>query len=183
MKTPFWCPVLVLLAAACPVSAGSQVDLSVSIHLGKQSPPPPPAVIVVEEDHHHGPPPWAPAHGRRAKQAYYYYPASGIYYRPADRTWFYLEGENWSVGAVLPSHIHVNFDHCVSVELDDDRPYRRHREISAYYSTDYFLKVKLDSGNGNARYASKSNRHDDHPGNGKGNGKSKGKGKGKGKKK
>ncbi|MGH8807798.1 MAG: hypothetical protein ACREX0_07970, partial [Noviherbaspirillum sp.] len=38
------------------------------------------------------PPPWAPAHGRRAKEAreqrYVYYPAQQVYYAPEQKAWF-----------------------------------------------------------------------------------------------
>lgn len=44
------------------------------------------------------PPSWAPAHGRRAKDAqqhaYTYYPEYGFYYAPETRMWFWLDGDN-----------------------------------------------------------------------------------------
>ena len=84
-----------------------------------------------EIDHKHkkkGPPAHAPAHGYRAKHQYRYYPAHKVYYDTGRRLYFYLKGDNWEVGASLPSHIRVGLGKSVSIELDTDKPYIHHAE-------------------------------------------------------
>ena len=82
-----------------------------------------------DEDHKHkhkkkgGPPPHAPAHGYRAKHKYRYYPSSSVYYDSDRRIYFYLEGDNWEVGASLPSRLRIGLGRSVSIELDTDKPY------------------------------------------------------------
>jgi len=168
---------LLALSSGCAIATAGDIDVSIfaEIRLGKAPPPPPPEVIVVESGRHHGPPPWAPAHGRRAKQGYYYYPAGHVYFRPADRVWFYLEGDNWQVGASLPGHIHVDFNRSVSLEMDSDRPFLRHRDVVAFYPADYFAKVKIKHKDGPTGVIRAEIHADDHhPG--RGNGKEKAKG-------
>ena len=84
-----------------------------------------------ETNHKHkkkGPPAHAPAHGYRAKHQYRYYPAHKVYYDTGRRLYFYLKGDNWEVGASLPSHIRVGLGKSVSIELDTDKPYIHHAE-------------------------------------------------------
>jgi hypothetical protein len=181
MKTCGWL-LLVLGAAGFIATAGAaEVSVAVNIRLGKAPPPPPPEIIIVEEAPRRGPPPWAPAHGRRAQRAYYYYPGCDVYYRPADRTWFYLEGRNWRAGISLPTHVHIDFDHCVSLEMDDDRPYVRHRDVVVLYPPDYFVRVKIKNRHPHHAAAAHNRDDRDHDGDHPGHGKSKGNGKGKNK--
>lgn len=79
------------------------------------------------------PPPWAPAHGYRAKHRYVYYPQREIYYEPEARSWFWLDGGNWRVGASLPAIYQPFVSGGVSIELDTDRPYTEHRQVVAEY--------------------------------------------------
>ncbi len=95
------------LLPSCSVSGGGVVIGS--------SPPPP------EKS---GPPPWAPAHGRRAKYKYRYYPAHYVYYDVERRVYFYIEGDGWRVSARLPSRIHLDYDHYVHLEMKTDKPYK-----------------------------------------------------------
>ncbi len=75
-----------------------------------------------------GPPAHAPAHGYRAKHQYRYYPSSSVYYDTGRGLYFYLEGDNWEVGASLPSSLRVGLGDSVSIELDTDKPYNHHKE-------------------------------------------------------
>jgi hypothetical protein len=136
-----------LIAAGTAATTQAQIDvnLSAEIRIGRALPPPPPEVIIVEQVGPPGPPPWAPAHGRRGHD-YYYYPGRDVYFRPADRTWFYLESGNWRFGAHLPTTIGVDFGRAVSVQLDTDRPYLQHEKVVAYYPPNYFSKVKIKGG-------------------------------------
>ncbi|GEM_PF-827139 len=80
------------------------------------------------------PPPWAPAHGYRAQHHYVYYPHGEIYYAPERRLWFWLSGNGWQAGVRLPmalrSYVRVGG---IDIELDADRPYRRHVEVEREY--------------------------------------------------
>jgi len=75
-----------------------------------------------------GPPPHAPAHGYRAKHQYRYYPSNSVYYDTDRGLYFYLKGDNWEVGASLPSRFRVDLGDSVSIELDTDKPYIHHAE-------------------------------------------------------
>lgn len=183
MKQPLL-SLFLAIAIGGGTAGAADVDVSIfaQIRLGKAPPPPPPEVIVVESHDHHGPPPWAPAHGYRAKRGYYYYPGCNVYYRPDDHMWFYLEGDNWRLGASLPTHIHIDFNRSVSLEMDSDRPYVRHRDVAAYYPADYFARVRIRHVDRPSVAVGVTISDDNrHPGRGKGA--KKGNGKAKGRKK
>jgi len=82
----------------------------------------------VENHKKTGPPPHAPAHGYRAKYQYRYYPSNSVYYDTDRRLYFYLKGDNWEVGASLPSSVRVGLGDSVSIELDTDKPYNHYEE-------------------------------------------------------
>lgn len=170
-------PLLLLSLAAVPIApAAVDIGISAEIRLGKVPPPPPPEVIVIKESLPKGPPPWAPAHGARRNHNYYYYPGAHVYFRPADRVWFYLEGREWRFGASLPTGIRVDFNRSVSLTMESDRPHQFHEKVQAYYPADYFVshvRVKDKDGKpGNDKFD-----HADGPSPGQGGGKGKGKGK------
>lgn len=144
MKTT-WSLLLLAGALVLPAVARPEVslDISAQIHLGHAVPPAPPEVVIVDAPPP-GPPPWAPAHVFRRNRAYYYYPGCDVYYRPADRMWFYLEGSEWRVSVSLPSRISVDFGHSVSLTMETDRPYQYHQQVITYYPSGYFAtKVKI----------------------------------------
>ena len=70
-----------------------------------------------------GPPAHAPAHGYRAKHQYRYYPTQKVYHDTDRGLYFYLKGDNWEVGASLPSHLSAGLGESVTIELDTDKPY------------------------------------------------------------
>jgi len=96
--------------------------------------------VVYEEDggsayseagHKHakgGPPPHAPAHGYRAKHRYRYYPGCSVYYDYGRKIYFYIKGDNWEVGASLPSHLRISLGDSVDIELDTEKPYIHHAD-------------------------------------------------------
>lgn len=165
------------LALLTPARAQLDVTLSAEIRLGKALPPPPPEVVVVVESGPKGPPPWAPAHGFRRNRDYYYYPGADVYFRPADRAWFYLDGGNWRVGVNLPTSIRVDFDRSVSLTMETEQPHLFHDKVRTYYPGDYFVKkVRVKEKGGKPDHAGKPDRgNDDSPGKAKGKGKGKGK--------
>ncbi len=77
------------------------------------------------------PPPWAPAHGWRAKHAYYYYPSQQVYFSPEQQRYFWLEGSAWRVGIQLPNWIILGPK--VTVDLDTTKPYTQHSYIKGQY--------------------------------------------------
>ena len=82
---------------------GRHPNVGVGVSVGGSAPPP-----VIVEAPRGGPPPWAPAHGRRAKEAryrYYYYPSSGVYLNVATGSYFYLNGGSWQMTMALPSAV------------------------------------------------------------------------------
>lgn len=165
------------VALLTPAHAVLDISLSAEIRLGRALPPPPPEVIVIEESAPPGPPPWAPAAGFRRNHDYYYYPGADVYFRPADRTWFYLDGGNWSFGVSLPASIRVDFDRSVSITMESDKPYEFHDKVRNYYPGDYFVKrVRVKEKGGKPDKAANQDRGKDDAG-----GKDKGKGKGKNK--
>jgi hypothetical protein len=86
-----------------------------------------------------GPPPWAPAHGRRAKEApvhtysYHYYPSAGVYLNISTGSYFYLSGGRWQVAATLPSAIVIKGGDYVMLDLDTDKPYLHYEEHKVKY--------------------------------------------------
>ena len=180
MKTPLSSTLAVLCAAglALPAHAGIDVSIAAEIRLGKVLPPPPPEFVIVEPVGPKGPPPWAPASGFRRNRDYYYYPAAGVYFRPADRVWFYLDGGNWRFGASLPSSIRIDFDRCVSLTMETDKPFEYHNRVAEYYPGNFFTRVQIkEKGAKGPKHERGDDRgNDDHPGKGKGKDKGKGKG-------
>jgi len=89
-----------------------------------------------EKAHKHkkgGPPSHAPAHGYRAKHKYKYYPSSSVYYDTGRGLYFYLKGDNWEVGASLPSKLKAGLGDSVTLELDTAKPYIHHSEHAVKY--------------------------------------------------
>ena len=178
MKTKLLLLLPFAAALLTPAQADLNIALSAEIRLGKAPPPPPPEVVVIEESGPKGPPPWAPAHGFRRNHGYYYYPGANVYYRPADRVWFYLDGRDWRFGVSLPTGIRVDFDRSVSLTMETEQPYQFHDKVKGYYKSDYFTtKVRLKEKSGKAEKAKPAREDDDARG--KGKGKEKGKGKNK----
>ena len=80
-----------------------------------------------------GPPPWAPAHGRRAKYTYRYYPGARVYYEGGRGVYFYYRDGQWQVSASIPVGIRIDVDNFVTVEMDTDRPYEYDEEVVKRY--------------------------------------------------
>lgn len=187
MKTRACLLFLLGLSALVPAArAGLDLSVVAEIRLGKALPPPPPEVEIIEAPVQKGPPPWAPAHGFRRNREYYFYPGANVYFRPADRTWFYLDGREWRVGVSLPTSIRVDFGRSVSLEMESDRPFEFHQSVAQYYPSDYFtkkVKIKGASGKNQVKIQQGKPAKEKNVDAGSGSGKGKdrgGKGKGKG---
>ena len=75
------------------------------------------------------PPAHAPAYGRRMQRRYYYYPEAEFYFDIGRNMYFYLDsGSRWISSPRLPHRLrrHLSSSY-VEIEMDDDRPYRRHK--------------------------------------------------------
>ena len=101
---------------------------SFSVSWGKDSQPEQPQVKHKHKHKKSGPPAHAPAHGYRAKHQYRYYPSSKVYHDTRRGLYFYLKGDNWEVGASLPSKLQAGMGNYVNLELDTDKPYAHHAE-------------------------------------------------------
>ncbi len=77
------------------------------------------------------PPPWAPAHGYRAKQQYWYYPGQQVYYNPLKKGYHYQDNGEWLFGVKLPSRIKLGKK--VSIDLDANLPYTQHPYVIKQY--------------------------------------------------
>jgi hypothetical protein len=170
----------VFLAGSAATSRAVDVSLQAEIRLGRALPPAPPIVEIIEPVGPKGPPPWAPAHGFRRNRDYYYYPDARVYYRPADRQWFYLEGGAWRVGAQLPASVGIDFGRSVTLTMETDRPFEQHAHVVTYYPANYFSKVKIKGRPDKERGAEKSFAREAQPAHGADGRDDKGKGKGKG---
>jgi hypothetical protein len=80
-----------------------------------------------------GPPAHAPAHGYRAKHQYRYYPTQKVYHDTDRDLYFYLKGDNWEVGASIPSRLKAGLGESVTIELDTDKPYVHNSEHTKKY--------------------------------------------------
>lgn len=152
-----------LLAAGLAGAAYGQIDVSVGadIRLGHAPPPPPPDVVVVDHAGPPGPPPWAHSHWYRRNRTYYYYPGYDVYFRPADHTWYYLDGGTWRTSRTLPNYVSIDFGRSVTLTMETDRPYVHNVEVRRYYPRDYFAHVRTRAG---ARFDDRGppHRDDDH---------------------
>ncbi len=80
-----------------------------------------------------GPPPWAPAHGKRAKHKYRYYPSSHVYFEFGRKLYFYYDGGSWEAATKLPKWISLDIDNYVTFEMQTDKPYELHSEVVKNY--------------------------------------------------
>jgi hypothetical protein len=111
------------------------------------------------------PPPWAPAHGRRAKeareQAYVYYPAQQVYYAPEQKVWFWMNGGNWQAGVSLPSRVQVQASSGLSLTLTADRPYTQHVYVEERYGRPWREEHKHDEKH-HGKHKEKHHKHHGH---------------------
>lgn len=118
---------LFILSVSTPVLAGGSFNIQWGRGSDSEN------QQAVKKDKQGGPPDHAPAHGYRAKYQYRYYPSNSVYYDSARRLYFYLRGENWEVGASLPTSLKAELGDYVSLELDTDKPYLHYSEHVKQY--------------------------------------------------
>ena len=56
-----------------------------------------------------------------------------VYYDDARRLYFFLKGDNWEVGASLPTGLKADLGDYVSIEMDTDKPYLHYSEHVKQY--------------------------------------------------
>ena len=117
----------------------------------------PPPVVVKEERPVYAPPPkepgppWAPAHGRRAKHRYHYYPESYVYFDVGRKVYFYYYGNKWQASVSLPVGIHIDASKYVMLDMDVDEPYRFHSDVVKRYPPGQPKKLDKDKGKGKGK--------------------------------
>jgi hypothetical protein len=82
--------------------------------------------------HKGGPPPWAPAHGRRAKYKYRYWPDRQVYFDAGRGLYFWIDAGYWKVGVHLPADLNLA-GASLSLEMDVAKPYKWQREVAKRY--------------------------------------------------
>jgi hypothetical protein len=102
-------------------------------------PAPPPAA---------GPPPWAPAHGHRAKYRYHYYPSSHVYFDSERSLYFYYLEDRWHASEWLPNRIAIDKREYVVIDMDIDKPYRFHSDVTRRYPPGQAKKFNKGKGKG-----------------------------------
>ncbi|MDF1554315.1 MAG: hypothetical protein P1P84_14690 [Deferrisomatales bacterium] len=124
-------PSLLMLSIVALAFSGC-LQTSVGVRVGDSAPsahiPEAPPSSVAK-----GPPPWAPAHGRRAKHDYRYYPQAAVYRDDVRGLWFYYEDGKWTAGANLPVGIRIEVGAQVTVSMDTDTPYLHHDAVAERY--------------------------------------------------
>jgi hypothetical protein len=87
------------------------------------------------EDHKQGggPPPWAPAHGKRAKYNYQYYPSTQIYYDSGRSIYFYFNNGEWQASTRLPGQIQLGSGNKITLAMNTDKPYQYHSQVIKRY--------------------------------------------------
>ncbi len=98
-----------------------------------------------------GPPPWAPAHGKRAKYRYHYYPDAGVYFDAGRGIYFYLSGGTWQSSSRLPVSIRITGSY-VSIEMDADKPYKFHSDVVKRYPPGQTKKQEKEKGKGKKKH-------------------------------
>jgi len=107
-----------------------------------------------------GPPPWAPAHGRRAKYQYYYYPDAYVYFDTGRNLYFYFQNNQWQVSVSLPSGIRISVGEYVTLGMDSDKPYQYHSDVIKSYPPGQLKKEDKDKGKDKDKYKGKGKNKD-----------------------
>lgn len=85
-------------------------------------------------------PPPPPSRALLDRWRYHYYPSAEVYFSPFANLYFYRDDGVWISAAILPPRFRIDLRHYVVVEIDDDRPYRRHPEIRRHYPREKYRR-------------------------------------------
>lgn len=120
-----------------------------------------------------GPPPWAPAHGYRAQQRYYFFPDISVYFDITRGGYWFLRNNAWVFGVKLPSIYNPYNEYKIQIDFSGDHPYKNISDHKVKYKN----PKKGNNGNkGNAKPV-KVTKMAGGKGGDKGNGKGNSKGK------
>jgi len=89
-----------------------------------------------------GPPSHAKAHGYRARHMYRYYPGAQIYFDVKRNVYFFMSGGVWTMAASLPVAFRVNLGPFVTMELETDKPYKKHQAHKQKYPPGKYRRKK-----------------------------------------
>lgn len=134
----------IVVALVCSLALPAFAGIGININIGG-------AVQSAPAPSKGGPPPWAPAHGKRAKHSYKYYPDAQCYFDPVRATWFFLEASEWVVRATLPDRLRIGLGGPVILGMDVDRPYLHHKEVRGRHPGKGSGKHKGKSGGGKGK--------------------------------
>lgn len=104
----------------------------------------------------------APAHGLRHR--YHYYPNAEFYFDVGRNLYFYLDTRSqWTFSVDLPLHLHSHLRHgFVEIEMDDDRPYRRHKYYKNKYKKHKYKNKRKFKQNNKYKKKKHRNKHDEY---------------------
>ena len=63
------------------------------------------------------------AHGHRSRRQYQYFPSVRVYHDAERGLYFFPRGQDWRIAVSLPSELRVRLGHCVTFEIEGDKPY------------------------------------------------------------
>lgn len=110
-----------------------------------------------------GPPPWAPAHGYRANQRYYFFPDMGIYFDISKNGYWHLTGVSWVFSVNTPHNFDPYREYKTQIDFTGDSPY--------LYINNHRGKYKNpNKGGGKSPQNKKGNSNKGKGGSNKGNG-------------
>ena len=108
--------IIASLLSSWPISAA---DLDHSWENGKQEGTNPP-MISSQKNHSSR---FPPAYDHRSRRHYQYFPAVRVYHDAERGLYFYPRGHEWRIAVSLPSELRVKLGHCVTFEIEGDKPY------------------------------------------------------------
>jgi len=77
----------------------------------------------------------------QVKHHYRYYPDSAVYMDIGRRLFFYHEDGKWVAATILPAKVHVDWKSYVILEMNTDKPYEHHAEVSKKYPPKYPMRT------------------------------------------
>lgn len=76
---------------------------------------------------------YVPPHARSLRHHYRYFPEVEVYFDITSNLYFYLSDHVWLSVPLLPSHIRIDLNNFVAMELDGSKPYIYHQDTRKRY--------------------------------------------------
>jgi hypothetical protein len=96
------------------------------------------------------------------RHKYVYYPARQVYYAPDSRSWFWMNGGSWQVGASLPGSIRIEPTNGVQIVLSSGHPYTQHVYVEENYGRPWRAKHRMHERERHYHRHDGHHRHDKH---------------------